>query len=229
MNKGKNISVAFLILGLLGCAALPPKPLDPQRGVIGISVKTRAPVKVFTMMASKVYFVKAEENEDLYSQENFIESTYAKGGQVYLLNAEPGRYAAVACYKKKVGGMRKDEYTIFFPKELIKLTEVTVAPGMVAFMGKYVVDSSTSFKYADPCEFHYLQVIAPAAVTGIKGSVAMSLLTGHGEYYYKGSLHEEHCDKDTEIRFVNNALNHFKGSDWENIIQKRMEELKAEK
>jgi hypothetical protein len=227
MNKVKNIFVGFVILGLLGCAATlpPPKPADSQRAAIGIAVKTRSPITTFTEKPEMVYFIKVDNDEDLYTQGNFIRSNYAKHGQIYLLNAKPGHYAAVGCYIKKRVTM-VTEYTTFFPKEIIKLTEVTVAPGTTAFMGEYVIDMSLGLEDADECQRHYCQMIAPGAFTDPVKMTLAPLLTGHGDYYYKGSLHEKHLDKEAEIRFLNNALEHFEGTFWTSIIQKRTEELK---
>ena len=195
---------------------------------IGISVNTRAPIKAFTDNPHMVYFIKVDNDEDLYTQSNFIRSNYAKDGQIYLLNAKPGRYAVVGCYIKKRVGM-VTEYTTFFPKELIKLTEVTVAPGTTAFMGEYVIDMSVGLEDADECQRHYCQIIAPGALTEASKMTIAPLLKGHGEYLYKGSLHEKHLDKEAEIRFLNNALEHFEGTGWTSIIQKRIESLTAEK
>jgi hypothetical protein len=229
MNKVKNTFIAFAIFALAGCAALPvPKPLDPQSSFIGISVKTRAPVKIAVDKPAQVFFIKVDREEDLYAQGSFIRSSYAEGGQVYLLNVKPGRYAAVACYKKKRVGM-VTEYTTFFPKELIKFSEVTVAPATIAFMGEYVVDQSVGLEGADDAQVHYARLISPGAFTGTEKMVLLPVLTGHGDYYYKGSLHEEKRDKQVEIKFLTNALEDFKGTEWTNIIQKRLGELKAEK
>ena len=202
-----NIFVAFVILGLGGCATLPPpKPLDPQRAIIGISVKNRAPIRVIAQKNTVVYFIKVDKEEDLYTQEDIIQSNYANGGQVYLLNAEPGRYAAVASFYLRVG----NKWTTIFPKELIKLTEVTVAPGTIAFMGDYVVDSDTGTENYDDAQSHYSRLV----------------YTG---YHYDGSLHEENRDKQAEIGFLTNALEHFKDTGWVNVIQRRMGDLEAEK
>jgi hypothetical protein len=226
MNKVKNIFIGVIMLGLLGCASTlpPPKPADSQRAVIGISVKTRSPITTFTEKPEMVYFIKMDNDEDLYTQGNFIRSNYAKHGQIYLLNVKPGRYAAVACYIKKRVTMIT-EYTTFFPKELVKLTEVTVAPGTTAFMGEYVIDMSLGLEDADDCQRHYCQIIAPGAFTDEARMIFAPLITGHGDYYYRGSLHEKHLDREAEIRFLNNAQEHFEGTFWTSVIQKRSEEL----
>jgi hypothetical protein len=79
-------------------------------------------------------------------------------------------------------------------------------------------DSSTELKDFDNAQLHYFQIVAPNA------KMATSW-----KCYYKGSLHEEHCSKQDEINFLTNALEHFKDTDWINIIKKRMEGLKTEK
>ena len=217
MNKAKNIFIVFVIFALVGCAATlpPPKLLDPQRSAIGIVAKG----------AGKVYFIKVDEGKDLYTQGNFILSNYATNSQVYLLNAIPGRYVAVAShFIKSAGGFRGGgTYYNFFPKEVIKLTEVTVASGTIAFMGEYVLSTSWSWEDADDAQSHYFQLIAPGAKTGfLRGWIST-------KRYLKGSLRKESHDKQAEIRFLTNALEHFKDTDWINIIKKRMEALKAEK
>lgn len=245
MNKAINIFVAFVILGLGGCAALPvqepPEPPAPQGAIIGISVKMRAPIKIGSYKADRVYFIKVDKEEDLYNQQNLILSNYFEGSQVYLLNAKPGRYAAVVVFGSPrkstapgtqpsgggvsigVGFSIEAKHTAFLSEEIIKLTEVTVAPESMVFMGEYVVDTSIGFKDADDAQLHYKQLVAPGAKTDVL-SMAFS-----SQRCYTGYLHKENRDEQAEIKFLTNALEQFKGSDWINIIQKRIEELKAEK
>jgi hypothetical protein len=221
MHRAATIFVVFVVLGLVSCATAPaPKPLGPESAAIGISVKIYMVGP--DLSAEQVYFIKLNEGEDLYTQGNFIRSNYAKGGQAYFLNLKPGRYAAVASHTSMRGAFgRTYEYKAFFPKELIKLTEVTVAPSTLAFMGKYVVKQFMEFKDADEVQLHYLHLITPGALTGLS-----RILTT--KQSYRGLLLEEHSDKQDEIDFLTNAQKHFKDSDWINIIQKRLEELKAE-
>jgi len=197
----------------------PPEPLGPQRGVVGISVKTRAPLRIVIDKADEVYFVKADEAGDLYAQGRFIRSNYFKDGQVYLLNAKPGHYAAIACYKRKP--FINFEALSFFSRELIRLTEVTVTAGTIVFMGEYVVDQSCGLKGGDDAQLHYVQLTTP-------GANLRNLLSGpSGEYYYKGAPQNVNRNKQSEIKFLTNALEHFKDTDWINIIQNRLKELKA--
>jgi hypothetical protein len=93
----------------------------------------------------------------------------------------------------------------------------------MVFMGDYVIDQSTGFKEADETQLHYLQLIAPGAKTGYL-SMAFS-----GSNYYKGALHEHKRDRQAEMQFLTNALEHLKGTEWASIIHKEMDELRAEK
>ena len=42
-------------------------------------------------------------------------------------------------------------YSVYFSEDLIKLTEMTVPPASISFMGEYVVDLSMNMKGADTC------------------------------------------------------------------------------
>ncbi len=224
MSKVKNLFAAIVILGLLGCAATlpPPRALDPQRSIIGISVTTRAPIRIFTQTAKRVYLIRVDEEEDLFNRQSFIMSNYTKGNQIYILNVKPGRYAAVACYKRQVTPMAPTtEYTTFFSEELIKLTEVTVEPGSIAFMGKYIIDTSVGMKDADDAQLNYFQLIMPDAAGGYLG-MAFSMAN-----YYRGYIKEIKRDKKIELEFLTNAQYHLKDTGWEDAIKKRMRDLKV--
>ena len=222
MGKVRNIFFVSALFGLVGCATLPPpKPLDPQRAIIGIAVKTRAPLRIVVDKADQVYFIKIHEAGDLYTRESFIRSTFGKDGQVYFLNAKPGRYAAVACYKRKP--LINFQALSFFSKELIRLTEVTVDPGTIVFAGEYVVDQAMGVIEGDDAQVHYAQLSAPGL------DLKRRFIGPFGEYYYSCALHKECRDKQAEIRFMTNALEHLKDTGWTNIILNRIHELKAKK
>jgi len=178
--------------------------------------------------AITAYFIKVDEDDDLYAQDDFIWSNYAKGGQIYLLNAKPGRYAVVATGKAKKSPVSpiapsEAKYITFFSEEIIKLTEVTVAPGSVVFIGDYVVEVSSGLKNADNAQLHYAQLIMPDAVAA--DELLYTVLSG--DYYSAGSLYKVKHDKQVEIDFLTNALEHLKYTDWIEIIQRRFIELRG--
>ena len=228
----KNVLITIVLAGIAGCATTPPPPPLPpaidseQRSIIGISLEVRAPIKAFSNNPDAVYFVKIDEEADLFTKGNFILSNYYRDGQAYLLNAKPGRYVAVACYRKVSPlGQKSSNYTTFFSKELIKLTDVTVNPGEVAFMGEYVIDSSAGLNEADSAQLQYAQIIAPGKSTSISGSIFSAMFGGEQDAFYKGSLHVVASDKQVEIKFLTNAIEHFKDSAWISFFQKRLDNL----
>jgi len=183
MKTVKSFILATFLIGLLGCAGTvpPARPLDDQKSVIDIAVKTRPPLKLFGgSKSNQVYFLRMAEGDSTYMVGDLLSSNFSKDGQMYLLNAEPGRYVVVAAYHSKstaqspastgpakpgvsvsvgVSTPSETHYTTFFAREVIKLTEITVAPGSMVFMGNYVVDQSTGMKDADETQAYFFNLV----------------------------------------------------------------------
>ena len=108
MPLPKNLSVPelLLLIGvslLFACGAtrpLPaPEPIDSDSAGLGFWLKMRAPLRFVNNKPDVVLFVRLEEGEgldDLLEKKYTIASTAADGGYVYLLNANPGTWVAVA-------------------------------------------------------------------------------------------------------------------------------------
>jgi hypothetical protein len=135
-----------------------------------------------------VYFVRVEEGGDPLSGQVLIPSNYFEDGYVYLLNATPGDYAAVAAAWLHSGGGTQTEtmpvggsggfsgsvgvsYTAppieritLLPGDAIQATLVEVKPGRVAFMGEWIL-SDPSLKEigddddADAAQRHYFRLM----------------------------------------------------------------------
>ena len=220
------------------CAAtLPPeKPMSPEKSAIGLSLKVRAPVKVFTNKADAVYFVKLDEEKSIDAQNKIFHSNYVKGDQIYLLNAEPGKYVAVASYYKKnvpafsagppqsgvsisINPPPENSFVTFFSEETITATEIVVPPGTVTFMGDLVVDNALGMKEADNSQVHFANLLYPGAKTGFL-TMAFS-----GKNYYRGSLNDLEKDTENEAEFLEDALIHLSGTEWTKIVRMRIDEL----
>jgi hypothetical protein len=123
-----------------------------------------------------VQFVRIENDGDQYAAGALIESTLAgDDGRVYLLNAEPGKYAAVA-YRTRGGGLVaiRDTQWLMLEKPLIDATIVDVVPGAMAFAGVYVTGGTPwrsnaenleedKAYAADSAQVHYLAMMFPDA------------------------------------------------------------------
>ncbi len=180
MRTQMSLRVLLVFVALntaLACATTPPpSPLNTESSVIGIKVNVRG-FKLFSTPSERVYFVRIDEGV-LLSQEGTIASNYSQDGYVYLVNAEPGRYAAVAASHSRpqpttapgvpvAGGGHVTVTvslttiswdTIYFPTGLIQKTAVTVGPGAAAFMGDLVVDGS-GLGGADGAQLYYLRLV----------------------------------------------------------------------
>ncbi|MFQ5528637.1 MAG: hypothetical protein ACE5GX_20575, partial [Thermoanaerobaculia bacterium] len=162
-----------------------PEP-DPMSGSIGVTVRTRPPAKIGPgLPAVEIFFVKLEDGEEAFGATDLIPSNYSNKKQVYLLNADPGRYVAVAAGLGstkgpavgvplgggKVGGVDVSfgmssgttiDYSAFFSIAMISETETRVVPQEMAFMGEYLVSTSTKMKKADAAQAHYFRLLLPA-------------------------------------------------------------------
>ena len=216
MRGMAKVSVALALLALMGCATGLPTRSGPERGGIGISVQVRPPngLAIFTRASQRVYFVRLDGEKGPFAQDQFILSNYSAEGWVYLLDAPPGRYAAVASVFSR---LRKDYVTIF-SKQLIEATAVTVSPGAMAFMGEYLLNASYGFDDADAAQRHYLKVIWPSAFTATVPTAVT---------FYLGSALEAKRDQETEIRFLSAAAGHLQGTEWNGLLDRLTGDLKG--
>jgi hypothetical protein len=165
---------ASMALGPIAAQPLPSP--DPLKGSIAVELRGWSPGGADRLQAVIVQFVRVEVDGDQYAAEHLIESTVAgDDGRVYLLNVEPGRYAAVA-YRTRGGGFVavRDTQWLFLEKPLIDATIVDVTPGAVAFAGVYVTGGTPwrrnaenkdedKASAADSAQVHYLALMFPQA------------------------------------------------------------------
>ncbi len=177
MKRGKCIGVALALLAVSACATLPPPPgpQDSLSAAIGISLVIRPPfrqfgladrIRLFDLADQKtdmtVYFIRLDDEKgtpDSFLRTTLYRSNYTHGNQVYLLNAAPGRYAAVVVFFEKtpqppppasgafpVASGRPQEFWTYLSEDVIRRTEVTVPPGTIRYMGDFVIDQAVSSK-----------------------------------------------------------------------------------
>ena len=224
--KMQRLGARAVLLAILlgGCATAQPvpEPSQPQSSGIGIEVKLRAPIGIFSNKPDSVYFTEIG-TENALLQKQIFRSNYAKDGRVYLLNAPPGTYVAVAAFFFKQGAPRaapqspgvtlsagplSGGYTTYFSKDIVERTKVTVRESQFAFMGGYVVDQSAGLDGADAVQAHYKDVVAPRATTN---TILMGL---SGDIHYRGALNESMNDEQARSQFLNNAKGDLAGSTW---------------
>ena len=156
------VLASLLLVGTFAEAKSPPlPPPDPGRGSIGVTIRAIPPMKIGRMTAVQVFFARPADGEDVLNSEYVVSSNYSNKKQVYLLNAEPGRYVAVAARLPGTGpGFT---YAAFFSKEMLPEMEVTVVPGELVFMGDFLLQTSTKMDQADPAQSYFYRLIWPEA------------------------------------------------------------------
>lgn len=168
------LAIAFL----LGSVAVPgspeekasrsePRLLEPDlmSGSIGVTVLLGGGIGKAS--ANEVFFVKLEDGNEAFSATDLIPSNYRSSRQVFLLNADPGRYVAVAARFRShkltldIEEMGGEDRAVFFSMEMISETEVTVVAQDMVFMGEFRVNRSRRTKNADAAQAHYLRLQLP--------------------------------------------------------------------
>ena len=81
--------------GLTACFPL-PEPPQPGSGAIGVILDKQWFEDGRTEISERIYFVRWNDGDDPAQQKEIVESNFHRGNRVYLLNAKPGRYSAVA-------------------------------------------------------------------------------------------------------------------------------------
>jgi hypothetical protein len=208
----------------------PPAPIDARSAGLCIAVSTRAPITVFSNDPETVLFVELPESgePDFRHGVNRV-SNFTKDGCSYLLNAEPGRYVAVACYHAQHPpppapnahaaavidlGPSSIEYTTYFPIDMIRASQVEVKPGAIAFMGSYVVDQAVGLEGADEVQLHYYRLLVPGRE---RLNAFVKLMSG--DYHYRGTLHA--CDRSEAAiaKFYARAEAQLARAGWAAMIQ----------
>lgn len=219
MRKTVFICICVVFFGLSGCAALPQKPIDDQSAAIGISLQIDRLLSsmVGYLKPDTVLFVKLDEGSDSYLQRNIIQSNYSKDKNIYLLNAAPGRYVAVAAiYGSGNHSVKSKEYITYFSHDLIKNTETAVSAGTMAFMGDYIIDMSIGLSNADEAQLFYNKLTDPFSSSTLMP--ALRMMTGNFPFS-RGALLEANMDNKAKEEFINSTKINLKESGWEAMIK----------
>jgi hypothetical protein len=156
-----------VLLCLVLCVSLAPAPQaisvhlqapDPARGLIGVSIGVRLGKGMGGNTTEVVYFVPAEKAAGEFGAEDVIVSNFDKAGNVYLLNAKPGRYVAIGA--EVLFAMPKKRTVVVFSKSTIPLTEIEARAGKVAFMGAISAESSMKWLELDNVQAKTLNFIS---------------------------------------------------------------------
>ena len=229
----KNFLLILMVLGglvLTACSIAAPKRLSEKSSAIGLTVEFVPPAgAIFDHSFEAVIFIRLHEDGgyDYTASSLPIPSNFSRGGQIFLLNAKPGRYAVIIGHHTTQIQSITFLFATYFPEEILKVSEVEIPPNKFVFMGKYKIDLSLSRKNMDSMQSYFFHLLdtgkraIPGVYRGKKFHVA-----------YKGKILEANRSQKAEVAFLKNAvepnffLNTFKDSGWEILLNKRLAELK---
>jgi len=194
-----------LLLCVLGaCAGVPvPTPSAPENALIGIQIRLTSFETGTTYYPDQVWFARMEQGTEATA---VLESSYTRGHTVYLLNAPPGRYAAVAVGELVDG---KTDYT-YLPRECIEATEVTVEAGKSAFVGLLVAKRRAGIAEKEQVMMHYAGLVNPRPARETALSTLFARFRNHHVYDYAVDRSPERT-----ARFVSEARKHLSKAGWE--------------
>ena len=214
----------------------PAGPVNNNSSILAISINVKQPIPLFTSNIQTVYFIKLDKRSNIVSYNTVIKSNYNNKECIYLLNAEPGRYAAIAAFEKDAPsqpdwqnrGSRASSYNSFyFSTDIIKLSEVEVMPGEISFMGSFTLQKpwSISFSNADEAQLHFSGLLQPDLADGEKENsfikITSGTLCGSADYAVAVSTKELKKDLISELDFLNISLEHFSGNRLQKIFYKK--------
>jgi hypothetical protein len=218
-------AMGLVIMEWIGCSSIVAPPPAPQSAHIGIALSSRTLIqlKLFEQKITAIYFVRLEEDQNGFiSKFPPIPSNAKSGNRFYLLNAQPGRYVAVAALKPPVvggnaGGTGSVGYVnstpgsyVVFSKPLVALTEVKAEPGRLVFMGNFLVKAYVRLSEPDPDEVQLDTIFH-------KPSESPS--------YNLGSVKNVAQGADPERQFLKDANDDLGESGWGAIIQEAIKSL----
>lgn len=220
MNKLQRI-VYILSLAIAVCACIRieaidenrpsrlRRPVDTNAVAVGLSMK----LKFFLGSApiEGAFFVRLDDKEDDLKQDRVILADTLSNGYVYLLNAQPGRYAVVAV----IYPYRLSKVNIYLlPKSLVQQTVTTVAPGTVGYLGDYEMEGSHlgSGRGGDDIEKHYFHLLSAQSLVEQPRFVA---------HLINGARDEQ--KKKQFLKYTDDVLLKGQGQVWSTWIQQQLQ------
>jgi hypothetical protein len=224
--------IAFGAVLALACAGPPPVP-PANEGAGLIAIKVVRDGLGGGLETHRGYFVRVEEGGDPLSRQVLIPSNYSGDGYVYLLNARPGRYAAVAAARLSTGGETQTatmpvgggggfsgsagvsytpgptERITLLPGGAIQGTLVEVKTGSVAFMGEWKLNEPWFKKIgddddADAAQRHYFRMMEAQGI---------------GTSYHRGSEPESDRSDAAWLAFLPHARKRLADTGWSRILE----------
>ena len=122
-------------------------------------------------------------------------------------------------------GDLSDEFqvsTTYFSERLVKKTQVEVKAGTLTVMGDWVVEMELTIDGADKVQNHFYRLINPL-MDDLSGT---PIIDPENALASRARLAREDRSRETEVKFLRQALKDLAGSPWTAIVQKRLDTLR---
>lgn len=96
ISRLTNLLLVTVWIAALSACVYVPKPQNTDSAAIGIIIEKQWSEGGMKEDSQRIYFIRWNDSDDPIKQDDIIESNFFSGNRVYLLNAKPGRYSAVA-------------------------------------------------------------------------------------------------------------------------------------
>lgn len=96
VSRPMMLLIGVACIALVAACVSPPAPANTESAAISIIIEKQWSAGGSKENSHRVYFIRWNDSDDPTKQNDIIESNYHRDGRVYLLNAKPGRYSAVA-------------------------------------------------------------------------------------------------------------------------------------
>lgn len=183
-----------------------------------------------------IYLLNAEPGDYVavgghYGQDSSNTSTKSSSGG-FSLGGVSISSASSSGTSSSRNGKGEGKRIVYFSKEMIKSTKVTVAESQMAFMGEYQVQTK-QIKTPDVAQMHYYKVVEPEkrGKTSFMGvglrNFVMGAVSGSGSATnsQQGKARRAVRNKDSEMRFLKTAEDDLKGGGWADRIQNQKIDL----
>ena len=230
------------IVSLAGCAGLSakmPEATSTSNSAVAITVDINSITTILNVEKVNprtVLFVELDSMDDSpkkssYFGSNYVTESFLVGMQmgntdVFLLDIEPGIYAAVGMVG--VGANTGSKFYIYFPSELILSSITEVGPDTMGYMGEYRLKRVSGMRQMDNSDefqtyFNTIQIFDTSnQIIERAPRFAQQYM---GSHFHSPKLHESKTGKETEIKFLRSKIGKFKNTAWENKIRNSLSNI----
>ena len=229
----RRAPLALVLMLLAGCASqsVPvPRPESAQSAGLGLELKIRVS-GLASYRADGAFFVRScPADAGSACEERLTGSNYGKDGRLYLLNAEPGEYRAVAALFRSGAPGDHNLYFAYFPAAMAEAATVQVRPGQIAYAGSYRLSASPGLcpEQAEPAQLKYAEMLEPGTPKcGLLKILRHQLVTGEYQliggtaypvgsqtFHYRGTAFERRAGPSDAEQFRNAASGDLSGAGW---------------